>query len=121
MAEIQAKWSGLGTVSTEGLSSVQGGVLGPSMSILPQRQDMEYFKETFQASLGDWKLAVGIKPQEGAIVDFTAEVEEGLVSMTTRTAEVMGNLIGTLAAGGDAWGEFKNAALSSRRYGHRGR
>lgn len=113
MAEIQAKWSGLGTVSTEGLSSVQGGVLGPSMSILPQRQDMEYFKETFQASLGDWKLAVGIKPQEGAIVDFTAEVEEGLVSMTTRTAEVMGNLIGTLAAGGDAWGEFKNAALSS--------
>jgi hypothetical protein len=113
MAEVQAKWSGLGTVSTSGLSSVQGGVLGPSMSILPQRQDAEYFKQTFQAYLGDWQLSVGIKPQEGAIVDFTAEVEEGLVSMTTRTAEVMGNLIGTLAAGGDAWGEFKNAALSS--------
>ena len=113
MAEVQAKWSGLGSVSTSGLSSVQGGVLGPSLSILPQRQDVEYFKETFQAYLGDWQLSVGIKPQEGAIVDFTNEVEDGLVSMATRTAEVMGNLIGTLASGGDAWGDFKNAALSS--------
>lgn len=113
MAEVQAKWSGLGSVSTSGLSSVQGGVLGPSLSILPQRQDAEYFKETFQAYLGDWQLSVGIKPQEGAIVDFTNEVEDGLVSMATRTAEVMGNLIGTLASGGDAWGDFKNAALSS--------
>ena len=113
MAAVYSKWSGLGTVGTAGLQSVQGSVMGPSMSILPQRESIEYFKETFQASLGDWTIAVGIKPEKGAIMDFTTEVEQGLVSMTTRTSEIMGNLIGTLAAGGNAWGSFKNAAVSA--------
>lgn len=113
MEAVYSRWAGIGTVSTAGLSSLQGSVVGPSMSILPQRQDVEYFKETFQAYLGDWQLSIGIKPDEKAIVDFTSEIEDGLVSMATRTAEVMGNLIGTLAAGGNAWGDFKNAALSS--------
>jgi len=113
MAAVYSKWAGLGTVGTAGLSSLQGSVMGPSLNILPQRQDVEYFKETFQASLGDWTIAVGIKPQEGAIMDFTTEVEQGLVSMATRTSEIMGNLIGTLASGGNAWGDFKNAAVSA--------
>jgi len=113
MAAVYSRWSGLGTVGTAGLQSVQGSVMGPSLSILPQQQDVEYFKETFQAYLGDWTVAVGIKPEEGAIVDFTTEVEQGLVSMATRTSEIMGNLIGTLAAGGNAWGSFKNAAVSA--------
>lgn len=113
MAAVYSRWAGLGTVGTAGLSSLQGSVTGPSMSILPQRESIEYFKETFQASLGDWTIAVGIKPQEGAIVDFTTEVEQGLVSMATRTSEIMGNLIGTLASGGNAWGDFKNAAVSA--------
>ena len=113
MAAVYSKWSGLGTVGTAGLQSVQGSVMGPSMSILPQRESIEYFKETFQASLGDWTIAVGIKPEKGAIMDFTTEVEQGLVSMATRTSEIMGNLIGTLASGGNAWGSFKNAAVSA--------
>jgi hypothetical protein len=113
MAAVYSRWAGLGTVGTAGLSSLQGSVMGPSLSILPQRQDVEYFKETFQAYLGDWQIAVGIKPQEGAIMDFTTEVEQGLVSMATRTSEIMGNLIGTLASGGNAWGDFKNAAVSA--------
>jgi len=113
MAAVYSRWAGMGTVSTAGLSSVQGAVMGPSLTILPQRQDVEYFKETFQAYLGDWQLSIGIKPDEKAIVDFTSEIKDGLVSMTSRTAEVMGNLIGTLAAGGNAWGDFRNAAVSS--------
>ncbi len=113
MAEMQQKWSGLGTVSTDGLSSLQGGVLTPSLNILPQRQDVEFFKETFQAYIGDWQLSIGIKPEEGAIIDFTDELEDGMVSMVSRTSEMMGNLIGTLASGGNAWGDFKDAALSS--------
>ena len=113
MAAVYSRWAGLGTVGTAGLSSLQGSVMGPSLNILPQRQDVEYFKETFQAYLGDWQIAVGIKPQEGAIMDFTTEVEQGLVSMATRTSEIMGNLIGTLASGGNAWGDFKNAAISA--------
>lgn len=113
MAAVYSRWSGLGTVGTAGLQSVQGSVMGPSLNILPQRENVEYFKETFQAYLGDWTVAVGIKPEKGAIMDFTTEVEQGLVSMATRTSEIMGNLIGTLAAGGNAWGSFKNAAVSA--------
>ena len=113
MAAVYSKWAGMGSVSTAGLSSLQGAVSGPSLSILPQRQDVEYFKETFQAYLGDWQLSIGIKPEKGAIKDFTSEVENGLVSMAGRTSEIIGNLVGTLAAGGNAWGDFKNAAVSA--------
>lgn len=97
----------------EGGPSIIGSVMGPSLTVLPQRQDVEYFKETFQAYLGDWQLSIGIKPDEKSIVDLTQEVNALLESSINRTAELMGNLIGTLAAGGDAWGDFKNAAVSS--------
>lgn len=113
IAEVRAKWSWMGTVSVDGLSSLQGNVIEPKLSILPQRQDVEYFKETFQAYLGDWQLSIGIKPDEKAIVDLTQEINTLLESSINRTAELMGSLIGTLAAGGDAWGDFKNAAVSS--------
>ena len=113
MAAVYSKWAGMGTVSTAGLSSLQGTVMGPSLSILPQRESMEAFKETFQAYLGDWQLSIGIKPEKGAIKDFTSEIENGLVSMVGRTSEIIGNLVGTLAAGGNAWGDFKSAAVSA--------
>lgn len=113
MAAVYSKWAGMGAVSTAGLSSLQSGVVGPSLSILPQQQDVDYFKQTFQAYLGDWQLSIGIKPEKGAIKDFTSEIENGLVSMVGRTSEIIGNLVGTLAAGGNAWGDFKNAAVSA--------
>ena len=36
-----------------------------------------------------------------------------LSSAVSRSAELIGNLVGTLAGGGDGWAEFKNAALSA--------
>ena len=113
MVEVQKKWSGLGTVSTDGLSSVQGSVMSPSLSILPQRQDVEYFKDTFQAYLGDWEVAIGFKADTEKIHDITNQVTSLMESSVARTGELIGNLIGTLAGGGDAWGDFKNAALAS--------
>lgn len=113
MAAVYSKWSGMGTVSTEGLSSLQGGVLTPSLNILPQRQNVEYFKETFQAYLGDWEIAIGFKADTEKIHDITREVTSLMESSLQRTGEIIGNLIGTLAGGGDAWGDFKNAALSA--------
>jgi hypothetical protein len=47
------------------------------------------------------------------VVDLTQEINSLLESSINRTAEIMGNLIGTLAAGGDAWTGFKNAAVSA--------
>lgn len=113
MAAVYSKWAGMGTVSTAGLSSLQSGVVGPSLSIIPQRQDVEYFKDTFQAYLGDWQIAIGFKADTEQIHDITREVTSLMESSLQRTGEIIGNLIGTLAGGGDAWGDFKNAALSA--------
>ena len=113
MAEAQAKWAGLGTVSTAGISAVQGSVMGPTLSILPQRADTELFKETFLAQLGEIRVGIGFEADVENIRDITGEVTSLVENSVARTSEILGNLIGTLAGGGDAWGDFKNAALSA--------
>ena len=112
MAEMQQKWSGLGTVSTAGLSSLQGGVMTPTMSILPQ-VDADYWRETITAQLGEVTIGIGFKADTEKIRDITNEVTSLMESSVARTGELVGNLIGTLAGGGDAWGDFKSAALSA--------
>ena len=113
MAEAQAKWAGLGTVSTAGISAVQGSVMGPTLSILPQRADTELFKETFLAQLCEIRVGIGFEADVENIRDITGEVTSLVENSVARTSEILGNLIGTLAGGGDAWGDFKNAALSA--------
>ena len=113
MAAVYSKWAGMGTVSTAGLSSLQGTVMGPSLSILPQQADTELFKQTFLAQLGEIKVGIGFEANTEKIHDITNEVTSLVQNAVTRTSEIIGNLVGTLAAGGDAWGDFKNAALSA--------
>ena len=113
MAAVYSKWAGMGTVSTAGLSSLQGAVMGPSLSILPQQADTELFKQTFLAQLGEIKVGIGFEANTEKIHDITNEVTSLVQNAVTRTSEIIGNLVGTLAAGGDAWGDFKNAALSA--------
>ena len=113
MAAVYSKWAGMGTVSTAGLSSLQSGVVGPSLSILPQQADTELFKQTFLAQLGEIKVGIGFEADTEKIHDITNEVTSLVQNAVTRTSEIIGNLVGTLAAGGDAWGDFKNAALSA--------
>ena len=116
MAEVQTKWasmnSALGGLSG-GVNPAFPGVSGPSMTILPQAQDTELFKQTFLAQLGDIKVGIGFEADTQKIHDITNEVTSLVSSAVARTSELMGNLVGTLAAGGDAWGDFKNAALSA--------
>ena len=112
MAEVQSKWSGLGTVSTEGLSSLQGGVYGPSMTILP-RVDSDYWSKVINAQLGDITVGIGFKADTEQIHDITNEVTSLMEQSIARTGELIGDLVGTLAGGGDAWGDFKSAALSA--------
>ena len=113
MAEVQQKWSGLGTVSTAGINPGSPGISGPAMSILPRQEDIQIFKETLTAQLGDITIGIGLRADTNNIVDISNEIESLLSSSITRTSELLGNLIGTLAGGGDAWGDFKNAALSA--------
>lgn len=90
MAETKSKWAGLGTVSTDGLSSFQSGVQGPEMSILLHPKV-------------DKKEAIDISGELASLV------EQGALS----ASEAIGNLIGDLATGGDAWTNFANNALSA--------
>ena len=113
MAAMRSKWADMATPISAISSASFPGVTGPSLSILPQRQDVEYFKETFQAYLGDWQISVGVKADTDKIHDITNEMTSLLESSVARTGEIIGNLVGTLAGGGDAWGSFKNAALAA--------
>ena len=71
------------------------------------------FKQRLVAEFEGFTLYVGLKAKTDSVVDLTQEINSLLESSINRTAELMGNLIGTLAAGGDAWGGFKNAAVSA--------
>lgn len=113
ISAIRSKWSSLAGADLSGLSSIQGSVAGPALSILPRQEDAEIFKETFLAQLGDFKVAIGFKADTESIQNITNEVTSLLESTVTRTSEIIGNLAGTLANGGNAWGDFKNAALSA--------
>lgn len=112
MAEMQQKWSGLGTVSTDGLSSLQGGVMGPTLSIIP-KVDAEYWRDTITAQLGEVTIGIGFKADTEKIHDISNEVNSLMESSVARASELIGSLVGTLAGGGDAWGDFKSAALSA--------
>jgi hypothetical protein len=90
MAQVQSKWAGLGTVSTEGLSSLQGGVEGPSMSIL-----------------------LHPKLDEKEVIDISRELASLVEQGVTSVSESIGTLIGDLVTGGDAWANFANNALSA--------
>lgn len=113
MAEVQAKWSGLGRVSTEGLNPTFPGVSTPGLSILPQAKDIEYFKQVLNAQLGDMTIGIGFKADTDQLVDITNEVVSLVEGAASRTGEILGNLVGNLISGGDAWGDFKNAAVSA--------
>ena len=90
MAQVQSKWAGLGTVSTEGLSSLQGGVEGPAMSILlhPRLDEKE-------------------------VIDISRELASLVEQGVTSVSESIGTLIGDLVTGGDAWANFASNALSA--------
>jgi hypothetical protein len=94
-----------------GGSTIQGQALGPTLGL--SQPIVDQFKDRLQASLGDFTIYVGVEADTQKVVDLSNELNSLLESSVTRTAELIGNLAGTLAGGGDAWGDFKNAALSA--------
>ena len=111
--KVRGRWadiSAAGAISGSSLSTP--GVSGPALTVLP-RVDTEYWKETLTAQLGDITIGIGIKADTENIQDISNEINSLLQSGISRTGEILGNLIGTLAGGGDAWGDFKDAALSA--------
>ena len=113
VAEVRQKWASIADAGAISGSSLAGpGVSAPTMTILPQ-VDAEYWKETITAQLGNLTIGIGFKADTEKIHDITNEVTSLMESSVARTGELIGNLIGTLAGGGDAWGDFKSAAMAA--------
>ena len=96
----------------QGLSFLTGNVTTPKLTVLPQVEP-EYWKDIINAQLGDITIGIGFEANTEKLHDITNEVNSLISSGVSRSAELIGNLVGTLAGGGDAWGDFKNAALSA--------
>ena len=92
------------------LPTLQGMAVAP-MTL--SQKTVDEFKSRLIADMGEITLYVGFKTDTQKVQDITNEVTSLLQSGVARTGEIIGNLIGTLAGGGDAWGDFKNAALSA--------
>ena len=92
------------------LPTLQGMAVAP-MTL--SQKTVDEFKSRLVAEMGEITLYVGIKTDTQKVKDITGEVTSLLKSGVERTSEIIGNLVGTLAGGGDAWGDFKNAALSA--------
>lgn len=112
--EVHQKWATISEVGaiTGAATPTFPGVTTPTLTVLPQ-VDGEYWRNIINAQLGDITIGIGFKADTQKIQDITNEVTNLIQSGVSRTAEILGNLVGTLAGGGDAWGDFKNAALSS--------
>lgn len=71
------------------------------------------FKRRITADLEGFSVYIGVRANPDSVVDLTQEINDMLESSINRIADLMGNLVGTLASGGNAWGDFKNAAVSA--------
>lgn len=58
-------------------------------------------------------LEVGLKINKGSFADISKEVESLVTDLAESMSEAVGGLIGDLVTGGDAWGNFTNAAVSA--------
>ncbi len=92
------------------LPTLQGQALGPKLDIIGGTEE---FRSRLVAEMGEVTLYVGLRTDAKNVQDVSNEITSLLESGVARTSEILGNLIGTLAGGGDAWGDFKNAALSA--------
>lgn len=71
------------------------------------------FKQRLTAELGDITVYVGIEADTQKVFDVTNEINSLIESSVIRSSELIGDLLGTLAGGGAAWGDFKSAALAA--------
>lgn len=75
-----------------------------------------FFKDVDGGILQEWpngiEVGVTFKYQEG-LMDMTRKVNAAIQSIAETTGSVIGQLVGDLATGGDAWSNFGNAAMSA--------
>ena len=113
MAAMQNKWSRIGTLEAPAATPEFSGVLTPVESIITDKASVDRFQVLLSETFAGMRIGIGIEPDTDSIQDFTNELTSLLESTALQTSEIIGNLVGTLAMGGNAWGDFKNAAISA--------
>lgn len=95
-----------GSLSTGGVSALNSpGLAMPAV---------EQFKDLFYAQLGNSLfLQVQMDLDKQSFVDMTQELQSLMANLASSVGDAIGGLVGDLVTGGDAFGNFKNAALSS--------
>jgi hypothetical protein len=102
-----------------GLNLGVGGLTGPGAStaggsIIPQNLNVPALQAQLNSALGNSLfLEVGIQIEKGSLVDLTSQVNSVVSNLAGSLSSAIGGLVGDLLTGGDAWGNFANAALSA--------
>lgn len=95
-----------GALSTGGASALSA----PGLA-MPGVQQIE---RALYAQLGDsLYLRVGLEPDQNSFIDLTNQINNVVTGLSVSMSEAIGGLIGDLVTGGDAWGNFANAAMSA--------
>lgn len=92
------------------MSAINEADLFKDMRVFEQIERLDSSAITGQATTAD-TATILVKPvlDKTAVLDLTSELENAITSI----ASDMGTLVGDLVTGGDAFGNFKNAALST--------
>ena len=94
------------------------GISGPRATVqvpteLTEPDNVEEWRWDVVASIGDIHVGVKFDVDTKEVQDITREVESAMQGLATNVGEILGQLAGDLATGGDAWGNFSNAAMSA--------
>ena len=92
---------------TAGATTAGAGLILPDV-------DTTAFQRQLNLAFGNSLfMEVGLKINKGSFADISKEVESLVTSLAESMSEAVGGLIGDLVTGGDAWGNFTNAAISA--------
>ncbi len=80
---------------------------------LTKPDNVEEWEWDVVGSIGEIHVGVHLDMDKRKIIDITNEVNSALQDLAASTGEVIGQLVGDLVTGGDAWQNFSNAALSA--------
>ena len=80
---------------------------------LAEPNNVEEWRWDAVASIGDIHVGVKFDMDSKKVLDMTREVESAMQGLATNVGDILGQLAGDLVTGGDAWGNFANAAMSA--------
>lgn len=111
IAQSRADLAALDLSTSGALSTGSASALSAPGLAMPA---VEQFKDLFYAQLGNSLfLQVQMDLDKQSFVDMTQELQSLMANLASSVGDAIGGLVGDLVTGGDAFGNFKNAALSS--------